>query len=1048
MQQAWEMQDNFGVNRLPPRAWFTPFSEGEWAAFRPSGESALVRSLGGSWRFHYDASPAAAPAGFEAPEYDDAAWDLLPVPSSWQMHGYGRPHYTNILYPIPVNPPFVPSENPTGSYRRTFAIPADWQGCQIRLRFDGVDSCFEAFVNGASVGMGMGSRLPHEFDITAHLRAGENVLAVRVYQWSAGTYLEDQDMWWLSGIFRDVSLVAFPKLQIADVGVVTDLDATYTDAELSVSVTVANLTPTAVKGAGVKAVLRDADGRIVAACAAAVSLQAGASETLQVKAPVAAPKKWTAESPTLYKLVVSLADAAGRELMAVPLNVGFRKVEIIDAVFCVNGKKVLFRGANRHEHHPDFGRALPLETMIRDIELLKQHNFNAVRTSHYPDDPRWYDLCDQHGIFLIDECDVETHGFAMPDWKTWTLNPLDDTKWEAALVDRMRRMVLRDRNHPSVVIWSLGNESGFGCNHFKMAEAARALDPTRIIHYEGDYHCQVADIYSRMYSAVKDLDVIATLKEPLWGAEQVPAERFLSRPFVMCEYVHAMGNGPGGLKEYWERFRRTPRFAGGFVWEWIDHGIRCVTDDGKPFFAYGGDFGDEPNDGNFIIDGLVTPDRQPSPAMAELKKMHEPVRVEAVDGAKGRFRLFNQYDFIGLEGLDCTWKLVADGEPLQGGRLELPALAPGESAELTVPFVQPACPIRDYWIELNFTLACDAPWAPRGHEVAWAQVEVRRAQLAPPAPAAVPAPLQTRETAAEIVISGIDFEVAFDKQTGTISRWIAGGVALVEQGPLAQFWRAPTDNDGGRRGCGVQSEWRNHGLHALMTRIDSVALCDAPDGPAGAVGVTVRSRLGGPVVKVGIDVAYTYTVLPAGEVRLVFSGTPVGDWTCIWPRVGVNLRLPAALDRVQWYGLGPGESYCDSKDGVRVGRWAKTVDELFFDYVFPQENGNRTETRWMAAADATGTGLLVTAGRLFDFSALRYDVMDLTRADHTTDLVKRDWVSLNIDLAQTGIGSNSCGPRAWPEYELKPTPFAIEIRMRRIRMEAENPMKVARLLAL
>ncbi len=482
MRQAWEMQENFGVNRLPPRAWFTPFRDGEWAAFRAPGESDLVRSLNGPWRFHYATAPAAAPAAFARPDFDDTAWDRLPVPSSWQMHGYGRPHYTNVVYPFPVNPPFVPTENPTGSYRRVFTVPADWKGHQIRLRFDGVDSCFEAFVNGALVGMGMGSRLPHEFDITAALRPGENVLAVRVYQWSAGSYLEDQDMWWLSGIFREVSLVAFPHLQIADAAVVTDLDQSYTDAEMTITAEVANLTAAAVEGATLSAVLRDDAGTVVATCKTAVGLDAGGRAAVRLRASVAAPRKWTAESPALYKLAVSLADAAGREQMAVPLQVGFRKVEIIDAVLCVNGRKVLFRGANRHEHHPDLGRAVPLEAMIRDIELLKRHNFNAVRTSHYPDDPRWYDLCDRYGIFLIDECDLETHGFGYNEQ-----NITNHPEWKGACVDRMVRMVTRDRNHPSVILWSLGNESGFGCNHRDMAAAARALDPTRFIHYEGDY---------------------------------------------------------------------------------------------------------------------------------------------------------------------------------------------------------------------------------------------------------------------------------------------------------------------------------------------------------------------------------------------------------------------------------------------------------------------------------------------------------------------------------------------------------------------------------
>ncbi|NLL83091.1 MAG: DUF4981 domain-containing protein, partial [Lentisphaerae bacterium] len=920
-ERIWENRDNFNVNGLPARSWFTPFSEGQWAAFRAVGESDLVVSLNGAWRFEYAARPEMAPEGFEAFEFNDDDWELLPVPSCWQMYGYGRPHYTNVPYPFPVNPPFVPDENPTGSYRRIFEVPEAWDGHQVRLRFDGVDSCFEVYVNGVKVGMAMGSRLPHEFDITAQLRAGVNVLAVRVYQWSAGSYLEDQDMWWLSGIFRDVSLVAFPRLQIGDVAILTELDDVYCDAELQISATVNNLSGNGVKGAVVSAVLRDDNSQIVAQCKESISLEAGDSAVVALTMELAAPRKWSAEEPNLYRLAVSLYDAAGFEMMAIPKMVGVRKVEIVDGVLLINGKRVFFRGANRHEHHPDFGRALPVESMIRDIEILKRHNFNAVRTSHYPDDPRWYDLCDRYGIFLIDECDMETHGFALPSWSDWRRNPIGDPAWEAALVWRMEQMVTRDRNHPSVVMWSLGNEAGFGCNLSKMVEAAQRLDGSRPIHYEGDYGAELADVYSRMYQPLSFLKQTATLDKPVEGMESVPVERLRSRPLLLCEYGHAMGNGPGGLREYWEHFRNHPRSCGGFIWEWIDHGIRCESDAGESYFAYGGDFGDEPNDGNFIIDGLITADREPSPAMAQLKKVHEPVAVWAIEATAGRFMVANRRDFTGLDDLTCTWKLMADGQTLQSGRLELPVLMPGESGEVSVPFTMPACPVRDYWLEFSFTLALERPWAAAGHEVAWAQVPLRESNPLPTVAAA--GILEADESDSEIYISGCGFGLAFDKTDGTLCHWEANGVELLERGPLAQFWRSPTDNDGGRRSVGVQEVWRKHGLDVLQTRVDSVELTTIDDKRCV---VTVKARLGGAVVKDAIEVCYCYTIDANGVVGLKFSGEPVGDWECSWPRIGVSLHLPAELDQAQWYGLGPGESYCDSKDGVRLGHWSATVD--------------------------------------------------------------------------------------------------------------------------
>ena len=1035
----WETIGNFDINRLAPRAGFTPYADAQGAR-EPAGAAALVQSLNGAWKFHYATLPLAAPEGFEQPAFDDAAWDALVVPSCWQMHGYGRPHYTNVQYPFPVDPPRVPGENPTGSYRRTFVVPEAWDGLQIRLRFEGVDSCFEAYVNGQCVGMGMGSRLPHEFDVTPHITAGVNVLAVRVYQWSAGSYLEDQDMWWLSGIFREVSLVALPKVQIADLYVVTALDDVCQDAVLGVELAVANLGDAATAG-HLELRLCDAAGVEVAAAQTDVGVAAGATAAVTLQIPVAAPRKWTAEDPYLYQLVAALHDANGNVLMAVPQRVGFRKVEIVDGQIRINNAKVIFRGVNRHEHHPNLGRTIPLDAMVQDILIMKRHNINAVRTSHYPDDPRWYDLCDQYGIYLIDECDLETHGFHPENWR---LNPLNDPQWEAPIVDRMQRMVLRDRNHPSVVIWSLGNEAGFGCNHAKMKAAANALDPTRPIHYEGDYGMEFADMYSRMYPGVEECGRICKAEADIpMGKEQVlPRERYATKPFILCEYAHAMGNGPGSLKEYWEIIYREPRFAGAFVWEWIDHGIRAVRgEDGLArvageegtFFAYGGDFGDEPNDSNFVIDGLVFPDRTPSPAMAELKQVLAPVLTEAVEAARGELRITNRHMFAGLDYLDAHWKLLADGEVVQSGALPLPKLAPGQSAIVRVPFVLPHADLREFILEIDYTLQSDAPWAARGHEVAFAQFPVRAVKPAVTVPVVIgrrqlPQAVETRET---IRIATPSCELEFCKATGILRHWNVNGQPLLVRGPVPNFWRAPTDNDGGCRGCGVQKEWRGHGLHALQHHVESVARTAV--GDEGTPRVVVKTRLAGPDVKMGIACEQVYTVQPDGTLELAFSGEPWGEWKTIWPRIGLQLRLPRALDRLRWYGRGPGESYVDSRDGQRFGQWAGTVDDLFTHYIFPQENGNHTETRRVAAMDASGVGLGITAAQPFDFSAHRYDTVDLEKAAHTYDLVQRDFVTLNLDYAQTGLGSNSCGPRALPPYELKPQAFCFALRLAPVR---------------
>lgn len=1049
--QKWEDPQNFAVNRLEPRAWFIPFSDPKSAHYGQAGDSPQVRVLGGEWQFKFAERPDEAPADYQEVDFCDCEWDSIPVPSMWQCLGYGKPWYTNVQYPFNVNPPYVPDENPTGSYRKDFDVPEAWEGQIIRLRFDGVDSCYECYVNGRYVGMAMGSRLPSEFDITKFVVfGGRNVLAVRVWQWSAGTYAEDQDMWWMSGIFREVSIIAMPKIHMEDIATTTIFDKKYQDAVFSVNVKLVNSGKTEAKGVKVVAELFDADGGTVTTLSGSASVKGNAATTVALKADVAKPHKWSAEDPYLYRLVVSVK-AAGGDSMAAPMNIGFKQVEIIDGVLKVNGKRVIFKGSNRHESNPEHGRAVPLESMIEDILLLKQYNFNAVRTSHYPNDPRWYDLCDRYGIYLIDECDLETHGFGMYDWPHWSGNPTNDPQWENQLVDRMKRMVIRDRNHPSVIIWSLGNESGLGVNHIKMKDAAKALDPGRPIHYEGDYACQVADMLSRMYASQQEVKEIGEAKEDKKAMDHLRGEEVMmskdnygQKPFVLCEYVHAMGNGPGGVKEYWDAIRGNPRCCGAFVWEWCDHGLPKVTEDGRSYYAYGGDFGDFPNDSDFVCDGLVQPDRTPSPAMVELKKVQEPVFVEAVDVKKNLYRLTNRYDFIGLDGLECEWRVSADCETIASGPVKLPTLAPGESAEITVPVKLPDCKVRDFLLEFVFTLAGNTIWAERGHEVAWTQFPLRAAEAAPITTLKRPA-VEITDADGRVELVGEEFAIAFDRGTGLLTDWEVGSRPLIEEGPKGNFWRAPTDNDGGPRGGGVAKAWRENGLDALSHKLVSFEIAKPAKTAKGAQRIVVKTFVGGPVVKSHIDCTYDWTIFPNGDVELAFSGTPVGPWRCeTLPRMGLQMALPGTQDHVQWYGLGPGESYSDTKDGVRLGRWLSSVDALFFNYIYPQENGNRTDTRWTAFSDERGQGLLVTADKLFNFGASWYTQKNLTEANHTIDLVREDFVTVSLDIAQNGIGTESCGPGPLDSYKVKLVPFAIKFRFRPIRLDAQNPMMEAR----
>ncbi len=1026
-------------HRLDARACLTPYADPIDAAGR--ADSPYVVSLNGRWRFDYAPSPAEAPADFHHPDYDDRLWDELPVPSCWQMHGYGRPHYTNLRYPFPCDPPHVPTDNPTGSYRRTFCVPADWAGRRIVLRFEGVDAVFRVYVNGEEVGLSKGSRIPAEFDITAHVRPGEtHALAVRVSQWCDGSYLEDQDMWWLSGIYRDVTLIALPATCLWDLAVRTELDARYCDAKLRLTADVRSIGE--LTRGTIEARLFDAAGRAVFDQPLTAALHAIDQQSVELAAEVADPRKWSAEDPYLYTLTMTLLDEAGQATGAYAQRVGFRSVELKDGNMLVNGVAILLKGVNRHEWHPDFGRAVPRETMLEDVLLMKRHNINAVRTSHYPDDPHWYDLCDEYGLYVIDEADLECHGFTLVGDGNRISN---DPQWETAYVDRMERMVRRDRNHPSIILWSLGNESGFGCNHRAMADCARQIDPTRLIHYEGDRDGEVCDVLSSMYAPIDTcIEIGKARRSHRLRSRHFKADRDAAKPFILCEYCHAMGNGPGALSEYQDVFHKYDRLQGGCVWEWIDHGIRRIDEAGEAHFAYGGDFGDEPNDGNFIADGLVLPDRTPSPGLGEYKKVIEPVKVEAVDLAAGKVRLTNRYDFVGLEHLALSWAVEADGATIDSGSMPTPRVAPGRRKTVTLPFGMPAT-LRagvEYHLIMRFTLMADTAWAQAGHEVAWSQF-----QLPVEAPAAKPVdtsrlpPLRCDCSVNRIDIAGADFAVTFDKVRGRMVRWLSHGVDLIDAGPRLNFWRAPIDNERmGGGGKQVLAAWKKAHLDRLQQRVKRVT-CEEVS-PA-VTRVTVESRIGPPVYTQAFDCRAVYTIGGDGEVQLAVSGEPSGDWPDMLPRIGWQLRLPGELDRVRWFGRGPAETYVDSRQAGRIGLYEAAVDDLYFPYVYPQEHGNHTDTRWVVLTHAQGVGLLAAGAPTLDFSASWFDTEDLTAAAHTDDLVERDFITLNLDWRQNGLGSASCGPGVLEPYRLQPESFAFTIRLRGIDTRHDDPAALA-----
>ncbi|WP_309113142.1 glycoside hydrolase family 2 TIM barrel-domain containing protein [Saccharothrix sp.] len=988
-----------------PARYFEVFSPGYGkAAPRAVPASDAPRlDLNGDWAFRFSATLLDEPDGFERPDFDDTGWDRLPVPSHWQLHGYGEPAYVNIAYPIPVDPPFVPDENQTGDYRRVFDVPQSWAGTPAVVRFEGVDSCARVFLNGVELGVTFGSRLPTEFDVSSALRPGRNVLAVRVHQYSSGTYLEDQDTWRMSGIFRDVTLLARPAGGIRDVFVHADYDAATGGGRLRVDV--------------------DSDAP------AAITIPRLGLTDAPVDREFAfdAVRPWSAEDPFLYDAVLATASERVR------LRLGFRTVAIDGCgVLTVNGRRVVLRGVNRHEFDPDRGRAVTVETMRRDVELMKQHNINAVRTSHYPPHPAFLDLCDELGLWVMLECDLETHGFEYSGPAYWSDNPSDDPRWRAAYLDRVERTVERDKNHPSVISWSLGNEAGDGENLAAMAAWVRERDPSRPIHYEGDRMARYVDIHAVMYRTQANVARIGRGElrpgenfYPATDGEGDPADEPRNRmPFLLTEFAHAMGNGPGGLAEYMALCERYPRVQGGFVWEWMDQGLRTTDAGGREFFGYGGDFGEDLHDGNFICDGLVFPDRTPSPGLLEYRKVNEPVRIEAGDGT---IVVHNRYDFLDLSHLRFTWSLTRDGTPVAEGVLPTPRLGPGERTELPVPST--AVPgDGEQWLTVE-AAAEPTAWAPEGHVVAWGQIPLPSTLPVPPSSAFLPA----EPVDAHIVLG----PARFDRRTGTL-------ISLAGQplhGPRLALWRAPTDNDLAWS-QGDARYWEARGLHRLRHRTVSVS----PDRD----GLTVVVRSAAAAVTCGYLTTYRWGT-DGNRLRLHVRTEPVGHWperedrfaeAMVDPdlppeqyaelvrrdkapslaRIGLRWTVPEQWSHVQWLGAGPGEAYPDSRQAVRIGRYRATVEQMQTPYVRPQENGNRMDVRWAEVSDPEGSGVRIEGDPVFNLAARRWSDQHLAAARHQTDLTAEPRIHLHTDHAVQGIGSGAVGPGVLPEHRLEVRP--------------------------
>jgi beta-galactosidase len=1018
---TWQLPHLTSLNTLPPRATLTPYPSPDAARSLPREASPWFLPLGGTWEFQLLPRPEEATWA----RVSAGPWSPIAVPGVWTMQGFGRPHYTNVPMPFPESPPAVPADNPTGVYRRSFATPADWRTRRTVLHVGGCDGALYLYLNGQPVGLSKDARTPAEFDVSALLRhdAPNELLAV-VVQWSDASYIEDQDHWWHGGLSREVFLYSTGTPHLQDLFARGDLADNLRDGVLRLTCQVG--APGAdLAGCSLEAQLFDPDGLPVLAeplradCAPRHYLgpdDAGRRTDVRLEAPVPAPLRWSAETPHLYTLVVTLTTPTGAE--STRCTVGFRRVELSGGQLLVNGAPVLIKGVNLHDHDERTGRAVSAALTEHDIRLIKQHNLNAIRTAHYPKDPAFYDLCDRYGIYVVDEANIEAHGFYHELCR--------DPRYTAAFVARVQAMVERDKNHPCVIAWSLGNESGYGPNHDAAAGYVRGADPSRPLHYEGAISGPPGLNWGGGHRAT---DIVCPMYAPVEAIVAWAEADTDSRPLILCEFSHAMGNSNGGLADYFAAFERYPRLQGGFIWEWLDHGIRREAPDGTAHWAYGGDFGDTPNDANFCADGLVWPDRTPHPAMAEVKYLAQPLRVEPADLGVGLVRVVSRRDFRPLDDLDGTWALLRDGAVVRTGALPPLDLAPGEGRELALE-LGPMDGAGEWMLNFRFSQRAATPWAEAGHEVAWAQLAFPSVSPNAAAPAGGGAAAEQNEELVSLRAGGVRATV--DRATGLLAWFGAGAENLLRAGPRLNLWRAPTDNDGLKLlppdPYRVLWRWLELGLDRLEQRLERVELVESPGG-APLVSVLHRASGRGRWEDVGLRSTYALSADGTLEVEHVVSLAPeLADL----PRVGVLLTLAPGLEGLSWYGRGPWENYPDRNASAMVGRYTGTVAEQYVPYIVPQEHGLKTEVRELSLAREDGSGLLVRGRQPLAFSASHYSAADLYGARHNYELTPRPEVFLCLDAAHRGLGTNSCGPDTAERFRLGAGEYRLAYALRAV----------------
>lgn len=996
-RKDWENPALQQRNRMAGRAYFTPYKSMETLK---TGKSETL-SLNGEWDFLYLEAPEYSPEGFEQPEFNAKGFDKIPVPSCWQLQGYGKMRYIDELYPFHVEPPFVPVDNPTGIYKRKFTLTDDWCKDRTTLRFHGVDSAYHVWVNGKEIGFAKISRLLSEFDITEAVHPGENDITVRVYQWSDGSYLEDQDMWWLSGIFRDVELISEPQIHIQDMVIDTKLSDDFKHGTIIAHVLVQGTQDDKQANLAVQLL----DGEYQEICKyktqSVEKTETGLAYTMV--AEIENPRLWSAEEPNLYR---TLGTVSSGEHIAI--DTGLRRIEVNGNHFYVNGKAIMLHGMNRHDFNCQTGRTVSKEDMLWDILTMKKHNINAVRTSHYPNHPYFYELCDRYGLYVIDETDLECHGFMDIGYWNWLSNSKD---WTTAYVARGTGMVKRDRNHPCILMWSLGNESGFGENFYHMAQAIREIDSSRLLHYEGDFNAAITDVYSTMYTRTPGLEKVGRRTE--------------EKPFIICEYCHSMGNGPGALEEHQEIFRSYERMQGGFIWEWIDHGIQCKDENGDVFYKYGGDYGDFPNNSNFCMDGMVFPWREPSPALLEYKKVIQPVKITCTGELPVKVTLENRYDFSSLSHLGLRWSCTGNGVVVQQGIIPtLEGIQPGDTKEIPLPVkLDTPAPNTEYRVIIELVTNKKLDWAEEGHLVAWEDIPLQVYQenrMERPAGE----PIQLVEKPFKLILTNSLFTAEFDRLHGILKSYWADGREHINDGIQMNFWRAPIDND-----MYIQDDRKNKFyMHMFESRPSTFTWESKND----TVVVETKHRVAPISQAYGYDVSWKYTFYSNGDFTLDINGIRANiDLNAPedFPRIGIQIGMPEESNRVTWFGRGPGENYIDSRTACNFGQYSKSIEEMHTPYPFPQENGNRCDVRWTYLAGDTN-GLFVTSEKPFHLTVHNYTTEELDQAKHMNELHPGGKTVVSLDYQNSGVGSNSCGQGPLEKYKAKFEDFSFGFEFR------------------